>query len=285
MTGTTDMRGNYYVPSPSPYPILLSISLLMLALGAVSEANSIAFGGWLLLAGAALLLYVLFRWFGKVIGENQAGLYHEHEDRSFRWGMILFITSEVVFFATLFGVLLYERYISVPWLASFPLHSTPWPGFTGVWPTSGPAGKQFTPMRAWGIPAINTLILLSSGATVTWGHWGLRRNNRWQTNAGLFLTVVLGVVFLGLQAHEFYHAYTKLGLTLGSGVYGSTFFILTGFHGLHVTLGVIMLSVILSRSLKGNFTADHHFAFEAVSWYWHFVDVIWLLLFVLVYWL
>ncbi|MDE2089852.1 MAG: cytochrome c oxidase subunit 3 [Gammaproteobacteria bacterium] len=285
MTGTTDTHGNYYLPNPSPYPIILSVSLFFLSLGFALAVNDIAFGTWSLLAGAALLLYVLFGWFGKVIGESRAGLYHEREDRSFRWGMIWFITSEVIFFAGLFGVLFYERNISVPWLASFSSHFTPWPGFTGAWPSSGPAGKAFTPMEAWGIPALNTLILLSSGVTVTWAHWGLRRNNRLQTNLGLFLTVALGLSFLVLQAHEYRHAYTHLGLTLGSGVYGSTFFILTGFHGLHVTLGVIMLSVILSRSLKGHFTSDHHFAFEAVSWYWHFVDVVWLLLFVFVYWL
>ena len=285
MTVTTDTHSSYYLPKPSPYPILLSVSLLLLALGAVLKINSIALGIWSMLAGGALLLYVLHGWFGKVIGENQAGFYHERENRSFRWGMIWFITSEVVFFATLFGVLFYERFISVPWLASLAPHYTPWPGFTGAWPTSGPAGKAFTPMEAWGIPAINTLILLSSGVAITWAHWGLRRNSRWQANLGLFLTVALGVLFLGLQAYEYHRAYTQLGLTLGSGVYGATFFILTGFHGLHVTLGVIMLSVILSRSLKGHFTPDHHFAFEAVSWYWHFVDVVWLLLFVFVYWL
>lgn len=285
MTGMTDTQGDYYLPKPSPYPILLSGSLLLLALGAALETNSIAFGTWSLLAGVALLLYVLFGWFGKVIGENRAGLYHAREDRSFRWGMIWFIISEIIFFVTLFGVLFYERNISVPWLASLSQHYTPWPGFKDIWPTSGPAGKPFMPMEAWGIPAINTLILLSSGATVIWAHRGLRRNNHLQTNLGLFLTVAFGLSFLGLQAHEYHHAYTRLGLTLGSGVYGATFFILTGFHGLHVTLGVIMLSVILSRSLKGHFTSDNHFAFEAVSWYWHFVDVVWLLLFVFVYWL
>ncbi len=281
----TDTHGGYYLPKPSPYPILLSTSLFCLLLGFMLIINAVGFGVWPVLAGTALLLYVLFGWFGKVIRENQSGLYQAREDRSFRWGMLWFIASEVIFFAGLFGVLFYERHIAVPWLASFSPRYTPWPGFQGVWPTSGPAGKPFTPMHAWGIPALNTLILLSSGVTVTWANWQLRGNHRVQARLALLLTIVLGLTFLALQAREFYLAYTHLGLTLGSGVYGATFFILTGFHGLHVTLGVIMLSVILSRLLRGHFTPNHHFAFEAVTWYWHFVDVIWLLLFVFVYWL
>jgi len=145
--------------------------------------------------------------------------------------------------------------------------------------------QNFTPMAAAGIPAVNTLILLSSGVTVTWAHWGLKKNNRGQLILGLLLTVLLGVTFLGLQAYEYGHAYSEMNLKLTSGAYGATFFMLTGFHGLHVTLGTIMLIVILFRSIAGHFTPDRHFAFEGVSWYWHFVDVVWLLLFLLVYWL
>ena len=181
-----------------------------------------------------------------------------------------------------FGALFYVRQISVPALGET---QALWPGYAGTWPTSGPGGKGFTPMAAWGIPAINTLILLSSGATVTWAHWGLLKNNRTRLVLGLFLTVVLGVSFLGLQAYEYHHAYSELGLTLGAGVYGATFFMLTGFHGFHVTLGTIMLMVVLGRAMKGHFRPDSHFGFEGVAWYWHFVDVVWLLLFVLVYWL
>lgn len=285
MATTTKNQHHYYIPNPSPYPALLSLSLLLMGLGFGLAINAVASGQWLILAGALPLLYVLFGWFGKVIAENGNGRYQRWEDRSFRLGMIWFIASEVVLFATFFGVLFYERHISVPWLASFSPRFTPWPGFAGTWPTSGPAGAPFTPMHAWGIPAINTIILLSSGATVTWAHWGLRGGRRMQSILGLFLTVALGAVFLVLQAYEFHSAYTKLGLTLGSGVYGATFFMLTGLHGIHVTLGVVMLTVIWLRLIKGHFGPDHHFAFEAVSWYWHFVDVVWLLLFVLVYWL
>jgi cytochrome c oxidase subunit 3 len=140
-------------------------------------------------------------------------------------------------------------------------------------------------MEAWGIPALNTMILLSSGATVTWAHWGLKENNRRHLIIGLIATVALGVLFLVLQGYEYMHAYSALNLKLSSGIYGSTFFMLTGFHGFHVTIGAIMLTVILFRSIAGHFTPTHHFAFEAVAWYWHFVDVVWLGLFITVYWL
>ncbi len=285
MTATAKASPRYYVPHPSPYPSLLSLALLVMGTGVALSLNAVRGGPWFVLAGAVPLLYVLARWFGAVIAESEGGLYHGWEDRTFRLGMVWFIASEVALFATFFGVLFYERNIAVPWLASFSPRFTPWPGFAAAWPTSGPAGQAFSPVQAFGIPAINTLLLLSSGATVTWAHWGLRRDNRRQLILGLVLTVLLGAVFLALQGYEFHHAYAELGLTLGSGVYGATFFMLTGLHGLHVTLGVVMLAVILARCLKGNFRPDHHFAFEAVSWYWHFVDVVWLLLFVFVYWL
>ncbi len=285
MATTSHGHGDYYVPQPSRYPILLSAAILFLALGTVLRINGFEAGDVSLAIGGALASYALFGWFGSVIGETRAGVYHEKEERAFRRGMLWFITSEVVFFASLFGVLFYEREISLPWLASLPSHYTPWPGFSATWPSAGPAGKGFTPMTPWGIPALNTVILLTSGATITWAHWALRRGKPRLTSLGLFLTVALGVLFLGLQAHEYHEAYTHLGLTLGSGVYGATFFVLTGFHGFHVFLGATMLTVILIRSIKGHFDPKHHFAFEAVSWYWHFVDVVWLMLFVFVYWL
>jgi len=285
---------HYYVPNPSPYPIIISSGLLLLTSGFIFNINHYAAGSWMMLLGLLCILYVLFGWFGKVIGESEGGMFRKWEDRSFRIGMIVFISSEVAFFAAFFGALFYMRNISVPELAHFDPDFTMYKDFLGAWPSAGPGGTvlgsaykvpQFTPMAAWGIPAINTLILLSSGATVTWAHWGLLKNNRQQLIIGLFLTVALGLAFLGLQAFEYHHAYTEMGLTLGTGAYGATFFMLTGFHGFHVTLGTIMLIVILLRSMKGHFTPDHHFGFEGVAWYWHFVDVVWLLLFVLVYWL
>jgi cytochrome c oxidase subunit 3 len=225
---------------------------------------------------------MLFRWFGQVIGESEGGSYNQQVDLSFRWGMSWFIFSEVMFFAAFFGALFYVRQFSGPWIGGDEIL---WPGYQFSWPTAGPKGAPFTPMEAWGIPAINTLILLTSGATVTWAHWGLLKENRGQLIVGLFLTVALGITFIALQASEYAHAYKELGLTLKAGTYGATFFMLTGFHGLHVTIGTIMLIVILFRSIAGHFKPDHHFGFEAVAWYWHFVDVVWLGLFIFVYWL
>ncbi|MEO8626727.1 MAG: cytochrome c oxidase subunit 3 [Betaproteobacteria bacterium] len=278
--------GHYFIPEPSRWPIFGSIALLLMAIGATLWLNGAAAGPWVLCTGLAVLTYMLFGWFGTVIRESQGGKYNQQVDKSFRWGMGWFIFSEVMFFAAFFGALFYMRVLSVPGLASGQTLEQLWPAFKGGWPTVGPGLETvFSPMSAWGIPAINTLILLSSGATVTWAHWGLKKNNRTQLNVGLALTVALGCLFLFLQAYEYHHAYTELNLTLESGAYGATFFMLTGFHGFHVTLGTLMLFVILVRSMKGHFTPEHHFGFEAVSWYWHFVDVVWLLLFVLVYWL
>jgi cytochrome c oxidase subunit 3 len=279
----------YYVPQPSHYPIVLSGGLFLLALGFILKINQYGPGKWAMLLGLGLILYVLFGWFGSVIRESLGGAYRGWEDRSFRLGMVWFIASEVAFFAAFFGALFYVRNISVPDLLNMlPNHGvTLYPDYAGQWPASGggPKGPAFTPMGAWGIPALNTAILLSSGATVTWAHWGLLRNDRRHLVAGLAATVALGFLFLGLQAWEYHHAYTELGLTLGAGVYGATFFMLTGFHGFHVTLGAIMLTVMLLRAIKGHFDPQSHFAFEATAWYWHFVDVVWLGLFVFVYWL
>jgi cytochrome c oxidase subunit 3 len=254
-------------------------------------ANFLHGGSWVIMAaGAAVIILMLFGWFGTVINESVSGRYNDRVDMSFRWSMGWFIFSEVMFFAAFFGALFYARMFSVPWLGGAgnnEMTPTLWPGFHAAWPTNGPGdvGGTFEMMHAWGIPAINTLILLSSGVTVTWAHWGLKKNNRGQLILGLLATVLLGFLFLGLQAFEYHHAYTELNLTLNSGIYGTTFFMLTGFHGLHVTLGATMLTVILLRSMKGHFSPEHHFAFEAVAWYWHFVDVVWLGLFVVVYWL
>ena len=276
----------YYVPEPSRWPIFGSIALLLMAFGAASWLNHSEVGPYLVAAGFAVLIYMLFGWFGTVIRESEGGKFNQQVDLSFRWGMSWFIFSEVMFFAAFFGALFYMRVLAVPGLGSCETALQLWPNFKAAWPVSGPGlSEKFSPMAAWGIPAINTLILLSSGATVTWAHWGLKKNNRTQLSFGLFLTVALCVLFLCLQAYEYHHAYTEMNLNLTTGAYGATFFMLTGFHGFHVTLGTIMLIVILLRSLKGHFSPEHHFGFEAVSWYWHFVDVVWLLLFILVYWL
>ena len=277
---------SYYLPEPSHWPVVGSCALFLMAFGGVLWMNEAAAGQWVVLAGMLTLVYMMFGWFGTVIRESEGGKYNQQVDMSFRWSMSWFIFSEVMFFAAFFGALFYMRVLSVPGLGSGDTLEQLWPGFVAQWPVSGPGiEEKFTSMGAWGIPAINTLILLSSGATVTWAHWALKKNDRTQLIAGLAVTVALGILFLTLQGYEYVHAYHELGLTLGMGAYGATFFMLTGFHGFHVTIGTIMLMVILGRSIAGHFTADHHFAFEGVSWYWHFVDVVWLLLFVLVYWL
>jgi cytochrome c oxidase subunit 3 len=282
-TPTTDAKGHYFVPAASHYSTFLSGGIFLLALGFIFRLNGAPPGVWSMYIGTALILYVIVGWFGEVIRESLGGLYTAWEDRSYRIGMVWFIFSEVMFFACFFGVLFYIRRIALPELGGYDANFTPWAGFTGAWPTSGPAGDKFTAMSAWGIPALNTFLLLTSGVTLTWAHWGLIKNKRTQLNLGLALTVLLGVTFMGFQAFEYHHAYKEMGLTLGAGVYGATFFILTGFHGLHVTLGSIMLMVMLGRGMKGHFSEHNHFAFEAVAWYWHFVDVVWLVLFLFVY--
>lgn len=278
----------YFVPEPSRYPIFGSIALLLMATGAVFWMNKVASGPLILALGFATLVYMLFGWFGQVIRESEGGSYGKNVDVSFRWSMGWFIFSEVMFFAGFFGALFYVRVIALPDLSSLDHQQFLWGSFSAQWPTQVSPGQivdPFTPIGAWGIPAINTLLLLTSGATLTWAHWGLLNNNRGQLKLGLFLTIALGLVFLGLQIMEYAHAYGDLNLRLNSGIFGSTFFMLTGFHGLHVTIGATMLIVILLRVMKGHFKPDHHFAFEAVAWYWHFVDVVWLFLFVVVYWL
>lgn len=290
MSGST----SYYLPNPSPWPIVGSVSICMLLVGTSFLLNDYAGGGTLMALGSLLLLVMLFGWFGAVVRENESGLLTDAQvDLSFRWGMFWFIFSEVMFFAAFFGALFYARQFSLPWLGGEDSGAVTnhylWSGFEAIWPSTanGPEqiGGEFRHMGAWGIPAINTLILLTSGATVTWAHHALKADKRAQLILGLLLTVALGFLFIGLQAYEYIHAYQDLNLKLSTGIYGSTFFMLTGFHGLHVTLGAIILTVILFRAIAGHFTPERHFAFEAAAWYWHFVDVVWLGLFIFVYWL
>lgn len=283
----------YYIPEPSHWPIVGSVGLFTTLIGAALMMLGSAVGSWLLAAGVLVMLLMMFGWFGTVINESESETYNAQVDLSFRWGMFWFIFSEVMFFAAFFGALYYARQYSLPWLGGegpgILTNTYLWEGYEALWPytANGPGeiGGTFTHMAAWGLPAINTLVLLTSGGTVTWAHHALKAGHRGQLIAGLFLTVALGFLFIGLQAIEYVHAFTELNLTLGSGIYGSTFFMLTGFHGLHVTIGAIILTVVLLRCISGHFTPNRHFAFEAAAWYWHFVDVVWLGLFVFVYWL
>ena len=279
----------YFVPAQSKAPIFASISLFTLMLGGASWLNGFGPGKWLFFSGVAMMIATLFYWFSQVVRESLAGHYNRQVDVSFRMGMIWFIFSEVMFFAAFFGALFYARQFALPWLGGegdgVMTNALLWDSYTAAWPTAGPdqVGGQFQTIPAWGLPLVNTLILLSSGVTLTIAHHALKANARGQVLLWLGLTVVLGLVFLVLQAEEYIHAYTELNLTLGSGIYGSTFFMLTGFHGAHVLLGTIMLAVMWARTAKGHFTPDNHFGFEAAAWYWHFVDVVWLGLFLFVY--
>jgi cytochrome c oxidase subunit III len=283
-TATPD-NTHYYIPGLSHWPITASVAMALLGFGAAFSMNHMAGGNVMLLLGFIVLFVMFAGWFSTVAHESEGGMYNKQVGMSFRWGMSWFIFSEVMFFAAFFGALGYMRLYSVPDLGSLEHQAQIWPGFKGGWPTAGPHFKpgDFTPMGAWGIPAINTALLLTSGITITIAHWGLLKKNRAQLIWGLVATIALGMIFLGFQIYEYMHAYSEMNLKLTSGAYGSTFFMLTGFHGFHVTVGTIMLWVILFRSVAGHFTPENHFGFEGVAWYWHFVDVVWVLLFVLVY--
>lgn len=284
-------QNSYYVPHGSHWPVTGSIGLFGIMTGAALWLNGAGVGPVLLAGGFAILVVMLFGWFGTVIRESEGGMYNADVDTSFRMGMGWFIFSEVMFFSAFFGALFYARGISIPWLGgasnNFFTNELLWPNFTAVWPTNGPGdiGGSFEAMGAWGIPALNTAILLTSGVTLTIAHHAMQQGRRSTLNLFLALTFILGFIFMGFQAYEYIHGYSELNLTLESGIYGTTFYMLTGFHGLHVTLGAIMLLVVWLRCLRGHFKPDHHFAFEAVAWYWHFVDVVWLFLFIFVYWL
>jgi cytochrome c oxidase subunit 3 len=259
--------------------------------GAANWLNGHDLSGKIVLTlGALTIIGMMFGWFGNVIHESMRGTFNGQVDTSFRMGMMWFIISEVFFFAAFFGGLFYIRTFVVPWLGGIGdkgviTNAYIWQGFSATWPTNGPqaVGGEFTSGSPWGIPLLNTLLLLSSSVTVTIAHHALRAGNRKRLIGFLGLTILLGLTFLCCQAYEYWESYVHLNMTLHSGIYGATFYILTGFHGLHVTLGTIMLIVMWLRSLRGHFTRENHFAFEAVSWYWHFVDVIWLCLFLFVY--
>lgn len=294
----------YYIAEPSFWPIIGSIGLFTTVIGLVQVLHEGALGAYIMAIGIGILLATMFGWFGHVIKESLAGLHSAQMDRTYRWGMFWFIVSEIFLFGVFFLALFYTRIFGITELGGDPLafakelmmykggatHQYLWPNFQAQWPLlSNPNPQQFpgaeSVMNPWKIPALNTILLLSSAVTLTWSHWGLKKNKRGILILGLVLTIALGFIFEGFQIYEYHHAYTELNLTLKSGIYGATFYTLTGLHAMHVTVGALMLTIILIRCLRGHFRPEHHFAYEAVSWYWHFVDVVWLFLFVFVYWL
>jgi cytochrome c oxidase subunit III len=283
---------HYFIPSPSPRPAMTALGLFFVILGAGQWVNGAGWGKWALLLGMVVWLFTLYKWFGDAIGESEGGLYSDRIDVSYRWSMSWFIFSEVMFFAAFFGALYWARVHALPMLGDFN-HQLLWPDFKAVWPsnapgvTASPAGtvEPFTTMGPFWIPTINTAILLTSGGTLTIAHHALIANQRGKAILWMWITVLLGMTFLGFQAYEYAHAYSDLNLKLSSGIFGSTFYMLTGFHGFHVFVGMLMLLFITIRLMKGHFTPTRHFGFEGAAWYWHFVDVVWLGLYFLVYWL
>ncbi|MSQ56811.1 MAG: cytochrome c oxidase subunit 3 [Limnohabitans sp.] len=282
----------YFVPEPSRHPAMAALGLFFVIMGASQWVNSVSWGKYSLMLGLAIVFVVLFQWFMQAITESESGKYGYKVDLSFRWSMSWFIFSEVMFFGAFFTALWWMRVHSIPELGNIN-NAILWPDFKAVWPsvaagaTTSPAGiiEPFTAMTPFWLPTINTALLLSSGVTITIAHHALRENKRDQTLLFMWLTVLLGLVFLFVQGYEYAHAYSDMNLKLTSGAYGSTFFMLTGFHGFHVFLGMLMLFFITLRIKKGHFTADKHFGFEGAAWYWHFVDVVWLGLYILVYWM
>lgn len=287
----------YYVPEQSKLPALTALALFCLLIGGGSfiSANThhsdSTFSFWWMMSGVALMVVAFYSWFGQVIGENDSGLYSDQLNRSFVMCMSWFIFSEVMFFAAFFGALFYVRTFVMPWLGGLGdkgVSHMLWPDFQAVWPMINmpSAEGHSVPSKVvdpWHLPLVNTILLVSSSVTLTWAHHALKAEQRSKLNFWLFVTVALGASFLVLQAYEYHEAYTEYGLTLKSGIYGTTFFMLTGFHGAHVTIGTTMLIVMLLRALKGHFKPNDHFGFEAAAWYWHFVDVVWVGLFIFVY--
>jgi len=281
----------YYVPSPSRHPAMMAVGMFFVILGAGQWVNGVNWGEYCLYLGLLWVAVVLKQWFSESIRENESGLYGDRVDVSFRWSMSWFIFSEVMFFAAFFGALYWARVHSVPTLGNLE-HQLLWPDFKAIWPSAGgvtasPAGivEPFATIGPWPLPTLNTALLLTSGATLTVAHHALIAGNRSKTILWMWVTVLLGATFLLVQGYEYAHAYRDLNLKLSSGIFGSTFFMLTGFHGFHVFVGMLMLLFITLRLQKGHFTSESHFGFEGAAWYWHFVDVVWLGLYFLVYWL
>lgn len=287
----------YYVPESSKLPLLASIGLITTVFGAslwLNDSSALGIGGFeIFMAGALIFAAVLASWWNTVIKENMAGLPNAQLKRSYVWGMGWFIFSEVMFFFIFFFALAYVRIYGLDWIEGDALNQ--WGDFAADWPLmttpdqalNGAAATEFIGPKdiidPWHLPLYNTMILLASSFTVHIAHNAIKAGKRGAFNLWLAVTVVLGGVFLYFQGVEYHEAYSDLGLTLQSGIYGTTFFMLTGFHGAHVTMGTIMLLIQLIRSMCGHFTKDDHFGFEASSWYWHFVDVVWVCLFIFVY--
>jgi cytochrome c oxidase subunit III len=258
---------DYHLVNPSPWPVIGAVSAFITAVGAVTWMHGGTSIG--LLVGFALVLYTMFMWWRDVIKEAHAGDHTPVVSLHLRYGMLMFIASEVMFFVAWFWAFFDASLFTGEAKMAARIAFT-----GGIWPPQGTT--VFDPFH---LPLVNTLILLTSGTTVTWAHHALLNNDRKGLINGLILTVILGALFTCVQAWEYAHAM----FPFTGGIYGSTFFMATGFHGFHVLIGTIFLIVCLFRALKGEFTPKQHFGFEAAAWYWHFVDVVWLFLFAAIY--
>ncbi len=257
---------DYHILPPSIWPLFGSMSALVMAVGAIMWMHPDAMpagGGWVFLIGVAGVLFTMYSWWANVIAEAHAGDHTPVVQLHLRYGMILFIASEVMFFVGWFWAFFD--------FSLFPSQLAP---IEGMFPSKG-----IEVMNAFELPLLNTLILLCSGTTVTWAHHALIHGDREGLKKGLWLTVILGLLFSSIQAYEYAHA----PFPFGGSPYSSAFYMATGFHGFHVLVGTIFLIVNLVRAYKGHFTPRQHFGFEAAAWYWHFVDVVWLFLFVAIY--
>ena len=262
---------SYHLVNPSPWPVVGAVAAFILAVGAVNWMHGS--NPWAMLIGLAGVLYTMIMWWADVIHEAHKGDHTPVVQLHLRYGMLLFIASEVMFFVAWFWA-----YFEASLYAGDAIQATRVAVTGGVWPPKGT--HVFDP---WHLPLLNTIILLTSGTTVTWAHHSLLHNDRKGLVWGLVLTIVLGLLFTSIQAYEYSHAAFAFKAENGGNIYSSTFFMATGFHGFHVIIGTIFLTVCLLRALKGHFTPEQHFGFEAAAWYWHFVDVVWLFLFAAVY--
>lgn len=256
-------RHSYHLVDPSPWPLIASISAFTLTNGSVMYFHSFQNGGFIVLLGFLLVILTMAIWWRDVIREATFEGHHTKVvQKGLRYGVILFIVSEVMFFFAFFWAYFHSSLAPTVELGS-------------VWPPEG-----IHPFNPWDVPLLNTIILLSSGVTVTWAHHAIVTGVRYQAIYALILTIILAILFTALQAFE----YQEASFDITDGVYGSTFYLATGFHGFHVIIGTLFLIVCLLRLINYHFTTEHHFGFEAAAWYWHFVDVVWLFLFVTIYW-
>ncbi len=291
------MSSNYYVPEQSKFPLLMSASMFVMLFGFGYVVNGLSAGDVSSLsvissvAGLIAICTIVFLWLRTVVIENIEGKTSAQLKQSFYIGMAWFIFSEVCFFAAFFGSLFYVRTMSIPWLGGEGDKGSSnilWECFDAVWPLiHTPDPEQYPPMVGqvdpWHIPFWNTCLLVASSVFIHWAEQAMHKGDRQKMIGWLAMTLIFGFVFLFLQAVEYHVAWNQMDLTLNSGIYGSTFYLLTGFHGMHVTLGAIMVTVVFFRALKGHFTKEDEFGFMAASWYWHFVDVVWIGLFIFVY--